>query len=396
MFASAKTISLCPMTRVNELKKKLPDLYKILGVDPKAEADQIKDAYRKRALDLHPDRSENPEDHELFKQVGDAYRILSDLKRRKQYDAMRLMGLSLPVDRLRDFVNDRGRVDKVMSKVGAALAVVTGLVRRSKSQPGRDLRVETTITFTQSYTGLRRAFTYGREGDCLVCEGIGWSDVSACGTCGGTGRLTTDFLPGIGKRCPKCNARGWIGETKCDACAHTGRVLRRKETTLDIPPGVHDDGRVRVNGLGEGGRLGGKDGDLIVKVTVSPEPGMRREGNDLIATHRTDFAVASLGGDTRIELPQGALTIKIPPGTWRKRKLRLPGRGFPDPASGRSGDLFVEIQIDAPDFLDEAGRQLTDHYFKSVKSEIDKPSGAFLLALEDRFGSREKASESGA
>ncbi len=391
LFAGAKNISLCPMTGQNTLKKKLPDLYKILGVDPKAEAEQIKDAYRELALKLHPDRSDNTEDHELFKQVGDAYQILSDLKRRKQYDAMRLMGLSLPVDRLRDFMSDRGRIDKVLNKVGAAFAVVTGLVRRSKSKPGRDLRVETIITFGQSFRGLRRSFTYGREGDCVVCEGIGWSEVSACGTCGGTGRMTTDLLPGIGKRCPKCNAAGWIGDTKCDACQNTGRVLRRKETAVDIPPGIHDDGRVRVKGLGEGGRLGGKDGDLIVKVKVSPKQGMHREGNDLIVRQSVDFAIASLGGNAKIELPTGELNIKIPAGTWRRRKLRIQGRGFPDPSTGRAGDLFVEILIGVPEDLDEVGQKLTEHYFQSVKSAADMPSGAFLLALEDRFGQSEES-----
>ncbi len=378
------------MTGQSETKKKMPDLYKILGVDPKAEAEQIKDAYRKAALNLHPDRSDNPDDHELFKQAYDAYSILSDLKRRKQYDAMRLMGLSLPVDRLREFMSDRGRMEKIMQKAGAAFAVVTGLVRRSKSKPGRDLRVQTVITFAQSYTGIRRGFTYGREGDCVVCEGIGWSEVSACGTCGGTGRLTTDFLPGVGKRCPKCNAKGWVGETKCEACQNTGRVLRRKETAVDIPPGVQDDGRVRVKGLGEGGRLGGKDGDLIISVKVKPHEGMRREGNDLILRKKVDFSVAALGGNASIELPSGGLSIKIPAGTWRNRRLRVRGRGFPDPATGHAGDLFVVVDIDVPGDLDEVGQKLTEHYFQSVKSEADAPAGAFQLALADRFGQKDE------
>ena len=374
------------MTRPQTFTKRLPDLYKILGVDPKAEIDQIKEAYRKLALDLHPDRSENTEDHELFKQVSDAYRVLSDAKKRRQYDAMRLVGLGLPVDRLKEFLSDRSRVDKILTKVGAALALVSGLVRRSKSKPGRDLRVETTVTFGQSFRGVRRSFTYGREGDCLVCEGIGWSEVSACAACGGTGRLTTDLLPGIGKRCPKCGAQGWTGETRCVACEGSGRVLRRKETAVDIPPGVHDDGRVRVKGLGEGGRLGGGNGDLIVIVHVEPGKGMLREGNDLVVKSRVDFSVAALGGITRLGLPDGELSIKIPPGSWQGRKLRVPARGFPDPSTGKKGDLFVVIEIESPQDLDEIGRQLTDHYFQSVKSEADAPTGAFLLALEDRFG----------
>ncbi|MCL4234584.1 MAG: hypothetical protein KJ042_08700, partial [Deltaproteobacteria bacterium] len=246
--------------------------------------------------------------------------------------------------------------------------------------------VPESLDHADSFAGCERAFDYGRETDCDACKGTGFETISTCVHCGGVGRLRSDFLPLVAKRCPRCETRGWIGETRCAACEGKGRVTRAHRVTVRIPAGVPDGYRLRVAGHGEAGSRGGKDGDLIVLVAVAARADGRRQGNDWALDHVVDFATAALGGVTQVPLPVGSLALRIPAGSWDGRRLRAPGRGFPDVRGGDAGDVFVTLRIRAGETDDEIRRRLIDEYLRTVRSESTAPTGEFRGDLERHFG----------
>lgn len=181
--------------------------YELLGVSVKATTAEIKDAYRRLALELHPDVNADPDDHERFRLVADAYRVLLDPQMRKKYDTMRLLSFGWPITRLRDTVANPVAFNQLMNKVGTMLAVASGIVRKPVGEPGRDMTLGTTLSFWESFQGVERRFEYKREIDCADCKGSGFAKVAVCEICHGAGRLRSDFMPMVGKRCPRCAAR---------------------------------------------------------------------------------------------------------------------------------------------------------------------------------------------
>lgn len=365
--------------------KRLPNYYDLLGVDTGATPQDVKDAFRRLATRLHPDVNDNPDDHDRFRAVNEAYRILSDPAQRKKYDTMRLLGWGLPVERVMEWINDPARMQGLLHKAASVLAVASGMIRRAPGRPGRDLTVETLLDMAESMGGADRIFEYGREGDCDVCSGTGFMTVSACPTCDGKGRLVSTLVPMIAKRCPRCGAKGWVGEQRCVSCEGAGRRLRAHRVRVKVPPGVPDGYRLRVSGHGEGGTLEGADGDLIVKVGVRSEIGRRRDGNDLIAEADVPLGVAALGGPITLATPDGHLHLRIPEGSFDGRRLRVAGRGFPDPKTGRRGDAFVVLRVRAPESGNESDHELAREYLRAAGS-----SGAvgddLRRRLQERFG----------
>jgi molecular chaperone DnaJ len=367
-------------------QRKTPDFYELLGVDPKAALQDIKNAYRRQARNLHPDVNEKTEDHDLFRQVAEAYRVLSAPVLRKRYDSMRLLGFGLPLEAARRFTNDPARMRNAAKKAAGFFSQVSGIVRKSEKRRGRDLTVETTLSIDESWTGVQRTFAYGREEDCKACEGRGFGEVTECPVCRGLGRIASELIPVIAKRCPRCNARGWIGETECAECSGKGRRLLAHEVRVEAPAGVQHEARLRVRGHGEGGRIGGADGDLIVKVSVTPDPIAKRNGNDLVMPVAVDFNIAALGGVAEVKLPAGqSIAIRVPEGSWNNRRLRVSGRGFRDPQSKKPGDLFVLIAIRIPENLDDQTNDLVMRYIGAVHGDADAPSGEFKEQLVARF-----------
>lgn len=368
--------------------KKLPNYYEVLNVGSDATAAEVKDAFRRLALELHPDVNDDPADHERFRLANEAYRVLSDPTQRKTYDTMRLLDLGLPIGRLKEWIDDPIRMQGALNKIATVLAVASGLFRPKAGRDGRDLTIPASIGHADSYAGCERAFDYGREADCDACKGTGFESISTCAHCDGVGRLRSDYFPLVAKRCPRCETRGWIGETRCAACEGKGRVTGAHRVKVRMPAGVTDGYRLRVTGHGEAGSRGGKDGDLIVLVSVESRSDGRRQGNDWTVDHEVDFATAALGGVTHVPLPVGSLALRIPAGSWEGRRLRAPGRGFPDVRGGDAGDVFVTLRIRPVESPDATRRELIDEYLRTVRSESTAPTGVFRGELERHFGAR--------
>ncbi len=366
--------------------KKLPNYYEVLGVGSDATAAEVKDAFRRLALELHPDVNDDPADHARFRLANEAYRVLSDPTQRKTYDTMRLLDLGLPIGRLKEWLDDPIRMQGAMSKIATVLAVASGLFRPKPGRDGRDLTIPATIGVADSFAGCERTFDYGREADCDACRGTGFETISTCAHCEGVGRLRSDFFPLVAKRCPRCETRGWIGETRCAACEGKGRVTHAHRVTVRIAAGVMDGFRLRVASHGEAGSRGGKDGDLIVLVSVEPRSDGHRQGNDWAVDHVVDFSTAALGGVTHVPLPVGSLALRIPAGSWDGRRLRVHGRGFPDVRGGDAGDVFVTLRIRPVESPDAARRELIGEYLRTVRSESTAPTGVLRDELERHFG----------
>jgi len=362
------------------------DYYRLLGVDPKADLAAIRDAFHRHALNLHPDVTPNPEDHERFRLVNDAYRVLSDPGLRKRYDALRLLGFGIPLGRLGDFLDDPQRLRFVLEKAEKVFAAASGLVRKNPATAGRDLVVETSVSFEESFTGAKRSFHYGRETDCEDCGGKGYAVTQTCAFCKGEGRLPLRWVPGVYKRCPRCGAKGWIGQEVCAACEGRGRKMVPHDVRVQVPAGVADNRRLRVRGHGEAGRMGGRDGDLIVKVAVGKSAVAARHGNDLVVPLEVDFPTAALGGVAKLELPDGkTLGVRVPPWSWDERRIRARGKGFPDPVTGSRGDLFAVVKILFPDQVDEETRRMVLHYCTTVHGHQDAKKAGFKEQLEEHF-----------
>ena len=359
------------------------NFYKLLQVDRKADQEIIRSAYRRLARECHPDVSSDPEDHERFKLLNEAYNVLSDAKKRRQYDIMCAFSFGLPLQQLRERYGDPQTLQKVMRKVGTSLASAAGLFKRNKAKPGRDLRVETTVSFAESYTGTQVETVYMRAVHCGDCQGTGYTEIEPCLACRGTGKLASEGFPGISKRCPRCNGIGWRGVQGCPTCEKTGRVSAEKRVTVKVPAGVQNKQRLRLAGLGEEGMgLGGsgKSGDLIVVVNIDTDNRWERSGKDLKAVLEIPWARALAGGKAEIELPDARLTVTIPPLSWDRRLLRLPGRGFSDARGGQRGDCFLRLSLIAPE--QEPERELYEEYIASIVGPGSRLSDAFKEKAE--------------
>ena len=358
----------------------------MLQVEPKADFDTIKSAYRKCVRQYHPDVNASPDADEHFKKISYAYQILSDERKRKQYDTMRAFSFGIPLEKLREKYADPATLNRLMKKVATGLAAAAGLFRGQKPKAGRDLKLTTSISFADSFTGTQVSIDYLQPVACTKCKGTGYSEIEPCRTCSGQGRLQSDSFAGIRKRCPRCVGRGWRGVEACAPCEGSGRVRNDRSVTVKIPAGVHDLQRIRVRERGEGGRGfggSGKTGDLIVTVSLEPDDRFERSGIDLCANLATPFRTAAMGGRVEIEVPYGRIGIDVPPLTWDGRRLRVIGGGFPDVGRGSPGDSFFKVFIVEPE--SDVEKDLLARYNQEVRGAQAAPAEELKQELKKVF-----------
>lgn len=363
------------------------DYYSLLQIETTADQETIRSAYRRIAKIYHPDMNDSPKAADHFKRLSEAYEILSDEKKRKQYDTMKALSFGLPIEKLKDKYLDKARLQKLMRKVATGLAHAAGLFKNKEQKPGRDIKITKEITFFESYTGTEMSIEYKQPVPCDDCRGTGFSEIQPCLTCSGEGRLKTDALYGIKKQCPKCDGKGWKGETECDACVGTERTERDKKIKLKIPPGMQDERKLRVKGAGEGGRGeggAGKFGDLIVRISVHPHPKMVRSGSDIRSVLKVPFHTAVMGGNVTVTLPLGEYNVNVPKLCWNGKLLRIIGSGFPDPKSEARGDCFFDMEIIPPERNDEKEYYLK--YIENIQGPKDNLDDIFFEELERIFG----------
>jgi molecular chaperone DnaJ len=366
------------------------DYYEILGVPRNASDQQIKSAYRKLALQHHPDR--NPGDHaaeEQFKEAAEAYAILADADKRSRYDRFGHAGVSAAAGSGFDPSTFAGFED-IFSGLGDMFGFgdLFGGRRRGGAERGSDLRYDLEITFEQSARGLETTIEIPRLENCETCRGSGaapGSSPSTCPQCKGHGQLR--FQQGfftMARTCGQCRGTGRVITKPCLTCKGEGRVTRQRQLTVKIPAGIAGGQRLRLHGEGEGGRSGGNAGDLYVFIDVAEHAFFRRDGNDLVCEIPLNFATLALGGTIEIPTLDGPESYRIPEGTQSGASFRLRGKGMPDVSGRGRGDLFFAVQAVTPKKLTKEQRAALEQLSKASPNEkfqprpreVDGPEGA--------------------
>ncbi|TBH20766.1 DnaJ C-terminal domain-containing protein [Thermus thermamylovorans] len=332
----------------------MKDYYAILGVSREATQEEIKRAYRRLALQYHPDR--NPGDKEAeerFKEINEAYAVLSDPERRAQYDRGLLGSPPFHAEDLFDL-----------------FAQVFGFQSERAVPRGEDLEVQVEVELLDLLHGKEAEVDYARLVPCEACGGQGGRRV-ACPTCGGRG-VAESYRQGLfgafvsRSACPHCKGQGRLLAEACAACGGRGRVVRQEQVRVRIPPGMDERHLLRVPGYGNLG-LGGP-GDLYVRLRVRPHPHLEREGADLVYRLRIGLAQAALGARVQVPGLEGPVSLDLPPGTGHGEVFELPGGGLPQP--GGRGALRVVVELAVPKRLSQRARELLRAYAEEVGEEV--------------------------
>ncbi len=348
------------------------DLYDVLGVKPDATDEEIKKAYRKLARKYHPDV--NPGDkkaEERFKEINEAYEILSDSKRRKEYDQLRkaASGASFTTDtghRAYDFSHFEERFG---ADLGSIFQDLFGFDTErdytfySGPTKGEDLIYKMEVDFKDAALGKEVEIMVPSQQPCPSClgQGVDLSDKgSQCPLCKGEGKLFSK-KGGVQviQTCPRCGGSGRIGMKPCRQCMGTGRIEQQERLRVRIPPGSDTGTKIRLKGKGAPGHRGGPPGDLYIQLEVRPDPLFERKGRDIYVKANVDLYQAVMGGSITVPTLDGQVQVKVPPGTQCGQRLRLRGKGVPD-MRGTRGDEYVVINVLLPKKLTKRGRELFD------------------------------------
>lgn len=356
------------------------DLYEILGVGKTSTADEIKRAYRKLAKRYHPDANPgNKVAEEKFKEISQAYDVLSDPAKKKQYDQMKDAAFSFDFGGggprgggggQRFSYQDFGGFGDLGDLFSSYFDRGTH-TRRERYGPrrGEDITFEIEVPFEEAIKGGRRTISIPREEPCGACGGTGarpGSPVSQCPECGGAG--TVSISQGgfaFSRPCPRCYGRGQIIRDPCAACGGQGEVSRHRRITVKVPPGVDNGSKIRIAGQGEPGPAGGPPGDLILVVRLGSHRFFGRKGGDIFCEIPINFAQAALGSTLRVRTMDGAAVVKVPAGVQGGTSLRLKGRGV-ESGAGRKGDMFVRIKVATPRSLTPKARRALEEFAREA------------------------------
>ncbi|PIT84824.1 molecular chaperone DnaJ [Candidatus Micrarchaeota archaeon CG10_big_fil_rev_8_21_14_0_10_45_29] len=353
------------------------DYYEILGVSRSASVDEIKKAYRKLALQFHPDKNKGSGAEEKFKEISEAYAALSDEKKRKIYDQYGHSGFDARFSQedifrganFEDIFSSMGMDsdsfgDSIFGNIFGSM--FSGARRRER---GSDLGVEVDITLLEAYKGISKAISLSRTESCAECGGNGaakGSKLKKCQTCNGRGQVQRiASLGGFGRfssiaPCNECRASGKIPEKTCPKCNGAGMVQRQEKIEVQIPAGIHDGARLRLEGLGD--YSAGGYGDLYVIVNIKRDSRFRRDGDDLYTDASISFATAAMGGKISVPILEGDVEVKVPAGTQPHTSLRLKGEGMPSLHGGGKGSLYVRIIVQVPQKLTQKQKELLQEF----------------------------------
>lgn len=362
------------------------DYYEVLGIPRDAAKDDIKRAYRKLALQYHPDK--NPGDkasEEKFKEATEAYEILGDDQKRQAYDQFGFAGVegmgaggqqdhSTVFRDFEDIFGGFGDFSSIFGSIfGNAGAGRGG--RGERVRQGSNLRYEIELPFEKAIYGTSIEISYNRDDTCKACAGSGSTDGSGrktCPTCNGSGQIrrSSGFFT-LSQPCPTCQGEGAIIEKPCRECGGTGIMKRKQKIKVTIPPGVEDGKRVTIPGQGDVGPNGGPAGDLFVFIHVRSHEFFERHDQDLYCAIKIDMTTAALGGDVVISTLDGKkIKMSVPAGTQNNKLLRIREEGVPGPG-GRKGDLYVKIMVQIPARLSRRGKEILEELRNSEGENLE-------------------------
>ena len=380
------------------------DYYETLGVPKSASADEIKKAYRKVAMQFHPDR--NPGDkaaEEKFKEAAEAYEVLSDADKKAQYDRYGHAGLS---GNGRGFGGGGGmNMDDIFSQFGDVFGEDLfgsffggqrrGGGQRARGVRGSNLRVKLKLTYEEIAKGVTKNIKVKKYVSCNVCQGSGAKDkgsVQTCHTCGGSGQVRKVQNTFLGQMqtvstCPTCNGEGSTITAKCGNCKGEGRVFAEETVSIDIPAGVQEGMQLSINGRGNAGERGGSNGDLIILIEEEPHKDLQRDGLNVAYDLHISFPDAAFG--TQVEVPtiDGRAKIKIPAGTQSGKIFRLKGKGFPAVNSYEKGDQLIQVNVWTPQHLSSEEKAVLEKLSQSenFKPQPDKNEKGFFDKVREMF-----------
>jgi molecular chaperone DnaJ len=379
------------------------DYYEILGVAKSASQDEIKKAYRKVAMQYHPDRNpNNKEAEEKFKEAAEAYEVLSDPDKRAQYDRFGHAatggnrGYGGGNMNMEDIFSNFGDIfgeDIFGSFFGGQRGGGGG--RRGRGTRGSNLRVKIRLTYEEIAKGANKKIKVKKHVPCTVCNGLGAKDKNAfqtCNTCGGSGqvrKITQTFLGQMQTvtTCPTCQGEGQIITSKCGHCKGEGRVYGEEMVSIDIPAGVQEGMQLSMSGKGNAGERGGAPGDLLILIEEEPHPELQRDGLSVAYDLHISFPDAVFG--TQVEVPtiDGKAKIKIPPGTQSGKIFRLKGKGFPSVNSYDKGDQLIHVNVWTPQHLtaDEKAMLEKMQQAENFQPNPEKSEKGFFEKVRDIF-----------
>ena len=360
------------------------DLYSLLGVGRNASGDELKQNYRRLALKYHPDRNRGDKRaEEKFKEMTNAYQILSDPEKRALYDQGGLEGVNASAG----FGAGFGGFSDVFSDIFEDFFGGGTRTRRHRPVRGSDLVVETEINFMEAVKGTEKEVEVRREETCRLCRGDGaepGTKRKTCHRCHGTGQISmSSGFFSINRTCDACRGAGNVIERPCATCRGTGREEVARRITVRIPPGVDQGTRLRMPGEGEAGHRGGSRGDLYVDIFVEPHEIFKRHGQDVLCEVPISFPEAALGTELDIPTLNGRAALKIPPGTQTGKIFRMKGKGIPALRGEGMGDQHVRVVVETPTGLNASQKELLMKFAQATGDRVNPLSRSFLNKVRE-------------
>jgi molecular chaperone DnaJ len=370
------------------------DYYEILGVPKNASKDDLKAAFRKLALQYHPDTNKEPDAKERFIEIKEAYDVLSDPERRAAYDRFGHAGVK-GMGGIPDYSADFSDLADILGEM-FGFGSFGRTARRSRTAPhrGADLATRVDLTFEEAVFGVEREIEITRDELCTTCNGSraepGTSPVR-CSTCNGTGRIwqrqqVLFAATMIETDCPSCNGAGETIASPCHTCRGRGLEQRTRRKVITIPAGVDNGTQMRLGGEGQPGVNGGPNGNLYITLQVQPHQFFRRRENDIVLDLDINVAQATLGADVEVPTVDGKASLKIPAGTQPGKVLRMRGKGVPYLRRDGRGDQLVVINVEIPTRMNAEQRELFEQLARSLGSEVRPQERSFLDWLKETLG----------
>lgn len=375
------------------------DYYEVLGVQKGASDDEIKKAYRKEAKKYHPDLHPGDKEAEAkFKEINEAYEVLSDSDKKARYDQFGHAGVDPNFGAGgagggNPFGGGFGDFGDIFSDIFGGGFGFGGNTRRNGPRRGADIRKIVEITFEEAAFGCKRKIQLDKMEECPTCHGSGaraGSSPETCHRCGGSGQVTTQTRTPLGYMrnvtvCPECHGEGKIIKDPCNSCRGTGKVRRQKTIEIDIPQGIDDSQTIQIRGAGEAGDHGGPAGDLLVTVRIKKHNIFTRDGFDVYITIPITFAQAALGSKIKVPTISGVVEYDIPPETQTGSIFRLRSKGIPSLRGKGRGDQYVTVEVETPKNLTSRQKELLREFDGTVEEKNYRKRKSFVDTMRDIF-----------